>query len=79
MSNGELYAKVNEIIQNDIKPFIEADGGRINLVKVENNVVFVRLAGACAGCPAAKMTLEYGVAHVLKSKLKDVKSVELLN
>ncbi len=79
MNNELLYKQVNDIIEKDIKRYIEADGGRIHLKKVEDGVVYVQLAGACAGCPGATMTLRYGVEHVLKSKLKDVKSVELMN
>jgi Fe-S cluster biogenesis protein NfuA len=79
MNNEQLFKQVDEIIQKDIKRFIEADGGRIKLKKVEDGIVYVELAGACAGCPGAAMTLRFGVEHVLKSKLEDVKAVELLN
>ena len=79
MNDEELYKQVNRIIQSDIKRYIEMDGGRIKLKKVEDGIVYVELAGACAGCPGATMTLRYGVEHVLKSKLDAVKSVELVN
>ena len=79
MNDEELYKQVNKIIQSDIKRYIEMDGGRIKLKKVEDGIVYVELAGACAGCPGATMTLRYGVEHVLKSKLDAVKSVELVN
>ena len=79
MNDEELYQRVNEVINNDIKRYIEMDGGRIILKKVETGIVYVELAGACAGCPGATMTLRYGVEHVLKSKINEVKSVELVN
>jgi Fe-S cluster biogenesis protein NfuA len=78
MNENEFFEKVEKIIKKDIKPFIEADGGRITLKKVENGIVYVRLAGACAGCPGAAMTLRYGVEQILKSKIGDIKSVEMV-
>jgi len=77
MNNEEMYSKVLEVINKDIRPFIEADGGRINLKSVENGSVFVSLSGACAGCPGAAMTLRGGVERILKTKLPEVTSVRL--
>jgi len=76
--NKELFDKVRTIIDADIKPYIEADGGNIILKNVEDDgTVFVELAGACAGCPGATMTLKGGVERVLKAKLQEVKEVKL--
>ncbi len=76
--NNTLFDQVNEIINNDIRPYIEADGGRIQLQSVEaDGTVFVELAGACAGCPGATMTLKGGVERILKAKLPEVKEVKL--
>ena len=74
----ELFERVKGIINKDIKPYIEADGGTINLVNVEDDgTVLVELAGACAGCPGAAMTLKGGVERVLKSKLDNIKEVKM--
>ncbi len=77
MTDLELFDEVDKIINNDIKPFIEADGGKIKLRKVEDGVVFVELAGACAGCPGALMTLKGGVERILQMKIAEVKEVRL--
>ncbi|MFP4164678.1 MAG: NifU family protein [Chitinispirillaceae bacterium] len=62
---------------NEIRPNLQADGGDIELVDItEDNVVQVRLQGACAGCPGAQMTLKMGVERYLKKKIPEVKSVE---
>ena len=58
----------------EIKPQIQADGGDIDLVAVENNVVKVRLRGACVGCPMSALTLKQGVERIIKSKVPEVKS-----
>jgi Fe-S cluster biogenesis protein NfuA len=59
-----------------IRPMLQADGGDLELVDVDaGGVVKVRLRGACAGCPGAKMTLQMGVEKQLKKEVPGVKSV----
>ncbi len=77
MADNELFTQVSAVIDKDIKPFIEADGGFIMLQSVDEGNVFVQLAGACAGCPGAAMTLKSGVERILKMKIPEVKSVML--
>lgn len=76
-SNDTMFQLVHGIIEKDIRPFIEADGGMIALQEVEDGVVYVQLAGACAGCPGAAMTLKGGVERILKMKIPEIKSVQL--
>jgi len=59
-----------------IKPQIQADGGDIDLVSVENNIVKVRLRGACVGCPMSALTLKQGVERLIKEKVPEIQSVE---
>jgi Fe-S cluster biogenesis protein NfuA len=50
---------------NEIRPSLQADGGDVELVDVEDGIVKVRLTGACGGCPMSQMTLKQGIeAHV---------------
>jgi len=60
---------------DDIRPSLQSDGGNVELVDIENNVVKVRLTGACAGCPMSQMTLKNGVEKHLKSKVPEVSRV----
>jgi Fe-S cluster biogenesis protein NfuA len=76
-NDENLFQSVNEIIEKDIRPYIEADGGQIKLKSVEEGIVYVHLSGACAGCPGAAMTLKQGVERILKMKQPDVKEVKL--
>jgi Fe-S cluster biogenesis protein NfuA len=59
-----------------IRPMLQADGGDVELVDVEDGIVKLRLQGACAGCPGAQMTLKMGVERQLKQDIPDVKAVE---
>ena len=60
----------------EIKPRIQADGGDIELVAIENGTVKVRLQGACSGCPMAALTLKQGVERFIKAKVPEIQSVE---
>ena len=64
-----------EAVINEIRPYLQADGGDIELVGVDDGVVKVRLRGACAGCPGAQMTLRMGVERKLKEAVPEVKEV----
>ena len=60
-----------------IRPQLQADGGDVELVDVnDEGVVFLRLQGACRGCPGAQMTLKMGIERVLKEHIPEVNSVE---
>ena len=70
-----MMEKIQESI-NKIRPMLQADGGDVELVAVENGVVKVRLQGACAGCPMSQMTLKNGIERFLKQEIPEVVSVE---
>jgi Fe-S cluster biogenesis protein NfuA len=65
-----------ENVISQIRPMLQADGGDIELVDVEDGVVKVRLRGACAGCPGAQMTLKMAVERKLKEQIPEVERVE---
>ena len=71
-----MREKVEKVL-GQIRPMLQADGGDLELVDVDDSgVVKVRLQGACAGCPGAQMTLRMGVEKQLKEAIPEVKSVE---
>jgi Fe-S cluster biogenesis protein NfuA len=69
--------KIKQIIEQKIRPYLEADGGGIEFVSFDQSSgeVRVRLQGACAGCPGAQMTLSMGVEAALKEEIPEVKRV----
>ncbi len=70
-----MREKVEEILAA-IRPTLEADGGSIELVDVDDSgIVKVKLTGACAGCPMSQMTLQHGVERILKEQLPQVQRV----
>jgi len=67
--------RVQKAIQ-ELRPNLQADGGDIELLGVENGIVKVKLKGACAGCPMSTMTIQWGVENFLKKKIPEVVKVE---
>ena len=58
-----------------VRPSLQADGGDVELVDVEDGVVKVKLTGACAGCPMSQITLKMGIERILKREVPEVKEV----
>jgi Fe-S cluster biogenesis protein NfuA len=61
---------------DSIRPALQADGGDVEFLGVDDGVVRVRLTGACAGCPMATLTLKEGIEQRLKELVPEVKAVE---
>ena len=72
----DLEKKVKESIEM-IRPSLRNDGGDIEFVKIEDNKVYVKLTGACAGCAMAAMTLKNGVERMLKFNVDE--KLEVVN
>ncbi|MBR7118300.1 MAG: NifU family protein [Helicobacteraceae bacterium] len=64
-SDDELNEPV-EAVLDKLRPSIMLDGGNITLIKIENGKVYVRLEGACKGCPSSNLTLKNGVERQLR-------------
>ena len=70
-----MKEKVEEVLK-EIGKALRMDGGDIELVDIEDNVVKVRLKGACAGCPFSQMTIKNFVERELKKSVPEVDKVE---
>lgn len=73
---AETLAQVAKIL-NLIRPAIQADGGDVELIDVdESGIVRIRLHGACVGCPSSSMTLKLGIERNLREHVPEVAGVE---
>lgn len=71
-----LEEKVNAAIEQ-LRPYLHSDGGDMELVEITNdNVVRVKLIGACKTCNMSAMTLKAGLEEALKTSLPEIKRVE---
>lgn len=60
-----MEEKIKEQLE-EIRKMLQGDGGDCELVKIEGKTVYLRLRGACGGCPHAQMTLKNGVERILR-------------
>ena len=73
--NDETSVKINEIIEDKVRPAVARDGGDIIFNKFEDGIVYISMRGSCDGCPASTMTLKNGVENLLKHYVPEVQSV----
>ncbi len=70
----EQINKIQEVIDN-LRPFLINDGGDIEFVKYEDNIVYVRLTGACSNCQMLDFTLKDGIEAAIMNEVPQVKEV----
>jgi Fe-S cluster biogenesis protein NfuA len=70
-----MKEKVEKALEK-VRPFLQADGGDIQLLDVsEDGIVTVRLTGACGGCPMSQATLKQGVERVIREEVPEIKQL----
>ena len=74
MEKSNLKDRI-EIAFDEIRPFLENDGGDISLIEVKNKTVKVRLEGACTTCSVNQMTLKTGVEMTIKKYAQEIENV----
>ena len=70
--DGEIVAKIKDILEREIRPYVAQDGGEITFAGFHDGVVEVYLQGACAGCPSSTITLKMGIESRLKEEIPEV-------
>lgn len=74
MEKTEIIDKIILLIDK-LKPFLMNDGGNLEFVKYEDNIVYVRLLGACKDCAMIDITLKEGIEEIIISEIPEVKEV----
>lgn len=74
MTSEETRSNVEKALE-EIRPFLQSDGGDITLISIEDNTVKVRLEGNCIGCSVNQMTLKSGVEMTIKKYAPQIEEV----
>ena len=74
MGQKAIENKIKEVIES-IKPYLIYEGGNIDFVKYEDNIVYIKLPGACANCQMIDVTLKDGIESTIKEEIPEVKEV----
>lgn len=76
MEKALIEKRVKNILEQ-VRPYLQADGGDVNFVELTDDlVVMVELTGACGSCPYSTMTLKNGIESVMKKSIPEIKAVE---
>jgi Fe-S cluster biogenesis protein NfuA len=75
MSLALTEQNVEEVL-DEMRPYLMADGGNVELVEIEGPIVKLRLQGACGSCPSSTMTLKMGIERRLREKIPEIAEVE---
>ncbi|RNB78001.1 NifU family protein [Brevibacillus panacihumi] len=71
----EVMDQVQEVLDK-LRPYLQRDGGDVQLVDVEDGVVKLRLMGACGSCPSSTITLKAGIERALIEEIPGIKEVQ---
>lgn len=74
MKEKNIKNKIIEIIDN-IRPYLQMDGGNIEFIKYEDKFVYIKLTGACAFCDNSDITIKNGIEEMLKSEIPEINGV----
>lgn len=72
----DLNTENVETVLDELRPFLIADGGNVELVEIEGPKVRLRLQGACGSCPSSTMTLRMGIERKLRDTIPEITEVE---
>ena len=68
--------KIDETVLDELRPYLMADGGNVELVDIEGPIVKLRLQGACGSCPSSAMTLRMGIERKLREMIPEIAEIE---
>lgn len=71
----EIFDQVQEVLDK-LRPYLQRDGGDVQLVDVEDGIVKLRLMGACGSCPSSTITLKAGIERALVEEIPGIKEVQ---
>lgn len=72
----EIVSTIKELLDTRVRPAVAQDGGDITFHGYRDGRVFLRMRGACAGCPSSTATLQHGIQNLLKHFIPEVEAVE---
>ena len=74
-ADGSIESQIKELLDTRVRPAVAQDGGDIIFESFESGIVYLRMQGACSGCPSSSMTLKNGVENMLKHYIPEVLEV----
>jgi len=77
-ADGEIVLRIKELLEQRVRPAVAQDGGDILFHDFADGVVYLRMQGACSGCPSSTATLKAGVENLLRHYIPEVQEVRAI-
>lgn len=74
LKREETITKIKSVIDK-LRPYLLNDGGDIEFIKYEDNIVYIKMMGACANCQMLDLTLKEGIEEALMSEINEIRGV----
>ena len=75
---SEVVKEIKELIETRIRPAVAQDGGDITFERFVDGIVYLKMHGACSGCPSSSVTLKNGVENMLRHYVPEVQEVRAI-
>ena len=74
-ADADVLKRIQQILDDEIRPAVANDGGDITLERYEAGIAYLHMKGSCAGCPSSTMTLKMGIESRLREVIPEVQEV----
>ncbi|MCY4644053.1 MAG: NifU family protein [Bacteriovoracales bacterium] len=71
----ETKEKIEQVLEEQVRPYLETHGGGIELVKYEGGKVYIKMFGGCQGCASSSLTLREGIETILKEEFPEIEQL----
>ena len=70
-----MFTQIEKIFDEKIRPALAQHGGNVEVVDIDNDILFVKLVGGCQGCSSSKATVTGGIESVIKKNFPEIKQI----
>lgn len=77
-NDSPIVKEIKALLNREIRPVVALDGGDITFAKFEDDIVYLKMKGACAGCPSSQATLKDGIEVRMKEAFPQIKEVQAI-
>lgn len=75
-TDSDLVREIKQVLAREVRPVVALDGGDIRFGSLENNILYIKMQGACSGCPSSQATLKQGIEVRIKELFPSIQAVE---
>jgi Fe-S cluster biogenesis protein NfuA len=70
-----MFTQIEKLFDDKIRPALAQHGGNVEVVDIDNDILFVKLVGGCQGCSSSKATVTGGIESVMKKNFPEIKQI----